>query len=327
MQRDNQADVLSRHDNTSASEKPPKEGNTSPGCLLRILRVPVVRIMVGTAWLIVAIIMASLLAELVPIHNSHLKDFLSMVLVLMAAYGAYVSFVHIIERRSAGELAFSGATLELAWGILTGAALFIIIIGFLWALGYYSVEGFNPWMVIMPVFISSVLAGFVEEVFFRGVLFRISEESLGTWLALILTALIFGLMHGGNPNATLLTTSAITIEAGVLLGGAYVITRRLWFVTGVHFAWNFVQGGVFGVPVSGHEFQGLIEGTLTGPTLLTGGEFGVEASIVTVIVCSIVGAGLLKHAHRKGRFIRPFWRRDAQRHPAGSFDSESAATE
>ena len=89
-------------------------------------------------------------------------------------------------------------------------------------------------------------SGYIEEVIFRGVLFRIVEESLGTWLALGTTIALFGLAHLGNPNATLYGAAAIGIEAGMLLGAAYVVTRRLWFAVGVHFGWNFMQAGVFG---------------------------------------------------------------------------------
>ena len=79
-----------------------------------------------------------------------------------------------------------------------------------------------------------------------------------------------------NPEATWIAVLCIAVEAGVLLAAAYITTRRLWLPIGLHFAWNFTQGGIFGVPVSGFRVRGLLKSTLTGPELLSGGAFGAE---------------------------------------------------
>jgi uncharacterized protein len=125
----------------------------------------------------------------------------------------------------------------------------------------------------------------------------------------VISALIFGAGHLGNPNATLWAALAIAIEAGIMLAAAYVLTRRLWVPIGIHMAWNFVQGGIFGVAVSGNEAQGLLQSTLSGPTLLSGGEFGAEASIFAVIVCLTAGIYFIWKSYTQGKFIKPFWNR------------------
>ena len=135
----------------------------------------------------------------------------------------------------------------------------------------------------------AVLAGILEELLFRGYLFRLSSRIVGTWGALIFTSALFGLAHLGNKGATLSSGIAIMLEAGVLLGSAYVVTQRLWFPIGLHIAWNFTEGSVFGMQVSGNSTaSGLMRGSLTGSNLLTGGAFGPEASIVAVLVCLAV---------------------------------------
>ena len=111
--------------------------------------------------------------------------------------------------------------------------------------------------------------------FFRGVLFHIIEERPGTWIALAPTALIFMT----NPNATLFSSFAIAMKAGILLGADYLLTRRLWLTVGIHFAWNFAQGTIFGVRVSRFTMDGLLESDLNGRTLLSAGEFRADASI------------------------------------------------
>jgi hypothetical protein len=88
-----------------------------------------------------------------------------------------------------------------------------------------------------------------------------------------------------------------------------MVTRRLWLAIGIHFAWNFTQGGIFGVAVSGIQANGLLQATLSGPELLSGGAFGAEASIIAVIVCLAAGACFMWRASVKGNFVRPFWKR------------------
>ena len=158
-------------------------------------------------------------------------------------------------------------------------------------------------------FFASIFTGFFEEILFRGVIFRIIHESLGTWIAVIVSALLFGFAHGANPNATLFSSTAIALEAGILLSAVYLYTNRLWMVIGMHAAWNFVQGAVFGVNVSGTNAKGLLQSSPVGSELLSGGAFGIEASIITIILCTSVGILFLVLSHRKGHFVKPFWRR------------------
>ena len=108
----------------------------------------------------------------------------------------------------------------------------------------------------------------VEEIAFRGVLLRITEEALGTWLALALSAAVFGAIHIFNPDATVVGGVFIAIEAGIFIGTLYILTRRLWVPLGLHAAWNFTQGGIFGIPVSGSGASaGLLSAEPIGPVL------------------------------------------------------------
>ncbi len=155
----------------------------------------------------------------------------------------------------------------------------------------------------------SVISGTVEEIVFRGVVFRNLEDLVGTWAAIASSAALFGLLHLANPHASLWAAAAIAIEAGILLGAGFVLTRRLWLVMGIHFAWNFTQGGIFGVAVSGGRAAGLMTSTLTGPPLISGGEFGTEASPFAVAICLVAGIVMAWRAHRMGHFVRARWRR------------------
>jgi membrane protease YdiL (CAAX protease family) len=225
-----------------------------------------------------------------------------------AAYGLYV---RLIERRSVIEFGGPGAWRELGSGLVLGAALFSAVIGVLGALGLYGATGWrDPRVMIGPLAIS-VGAAVIEELLFRGAIFRIIEATLGTWIALAISALLFGAAHLGNENASWLAAAAIALEAGVMLGAAYVLTRRLWLPIGIHAAWNFTQGGIFSVAVSGGKTEGLLDATLAGPEWLTGGAFGAETSAVAMVLCTALGIWLLVLATRRGQLIAPFWKRRA----------------
>lgn len=222
---------------------------------------------------------------------------------------AYRAYVKLIERRRGVEFGAQGALRELGSGLVIGAALFSATVGVLAALGLYAVQGWRDPAVMVPVLAMSVGAAVIEELLFRGVIFRIIEASLGTWIALVVSAALFGLVHLGNPNASWLAAAAISLEAGVMLAAAYVLTRRLWLPIGIHAAWNFTQGGIFSVTVSGAKTDGLLVATLSGPSWLSGGEFGAEASVVAMLLCTALGAWLLVLAARRGNFVAPFWKR------------------
>jgi len=191
---------------------------------------------------------------------------------------------------------------------VVGAGLCTATIGILAVLGIYPVDGVNSLGVLWPALAMAVLAGVFEELLVRGVLFRALERSQGTWVALAVSAVVFGALHLTNTGATVLTAAAIALQAGVLLGLAYIATGRLWFPIGLHVAWNATQAGVFGSPTSGIPVDGLLQSHLAGPALVSGGGFGVEGSVITVLTCLAAAAFLLRTA-RRDRKIMPRPRR------------------
>lgn len=111
------------------------------------------------------------------------------------------------------------------------------------------------------------------------------------WLALIVSSLFFGIVHIFNPGASLWSSIAIAIEAGLLLGAAYQYSGSLWLPIGIHWAWNFTQGNVFGFAVSGGDSgDSFFVSSATGPELFTGGAFGPEASILAAMLGALISA-------------------------------------
>jgi membrane protease YdiL (CAAX protease family) len=217
---------------------------------------------------------------------------------------AYVLVVRLIERRRLTELAPGQLLPYLLAGIVGGVLLFSAVFGLLWLLGSYQIIGSNPQAAWLPALLTLGLgAGIGEEIIARGVLFRIVEEGLGTWWALAISALLFGAPHIFNPGATLWSSAAIAIEAGLMFGLLFHLTRSLWPCLGLHAAWNFTQGTVYGISVSGAHADGWLVTARRGPDWLSGGGFGAEASVIAVLVCSAVSIVLLAIALRRGSIV------------------------
>ena len=132
--------------------------------------------------------------------------------------------------------------------------------------------------------------GVVEEVIFRGILFRLIADKWNIAVGLTTSSLLFGLAHLGNPGATLWATLAIALASGWLFGMAYAYHQTIWVPIGMHWAWNYLEGGVFGCSVSGTplDYRPLIAPKISGTDLLSGGAFGPEASII----CVAIGIGI-----------------------------------
>ena len=232
---------------------------------------------------------------------------LGALLLTAIVLGAYSSYVRIIEKRPVAELSRPRMLRELGAGVLLGALLFSATVALLAALGVYQVSGSNGWAAMLATLPAFILGGVLEEVVMRGIVFRILEGSLGSWIALAISAAIFGLLHLLNPGATLLNAGAVMLEAGVMLAAAYMVTRRLWFCIGIHIAWNFTEGGIFSAAVSGGGIKGLLQAKLTGADWLSGGAFGAEGSLVAVVICAAAGLLLVARAVRKDNIVQPFW--------------------
>jgi membrane protease YdiL (CAAX protease family) len=220
----------------------------------------------------------------------------------------YIRLIRWLEgSRHLSELTTARAGAGLSGGGLLGLALMSTVVSVLYLSGYYSVRGTGAVSDALATLGLWCIAGVGEELTFRGGLFRLLEEAVGTWIALVVSALIFGGVHLANPQATLWGATAIAIEAGLLFGAIYVATRNLWACIGLHWMWNFSLGSLYGLAVSGSgvgDDASILDATIAGPTLITGGEFGPEASLVCIAICLIPSAIFLVIAHRRG-LIRP----------------------
>jgi len=199
---------------------------------------------------------------------------------------------------------------HLGMGVAAGFLLFSAVVAIAALLGVYRITGTGDASGLIAALVGSAIFPAVsEELVFRGILFRWLEEFGGSWMALLLTSALFGASHLSNPGASWVAAMFIAFEAGIMLGAAYMLTRSLWMPMGIHAAWNFTQGELYDIPVSGHEEHGLVTAQLSGPPLLTGNGFGLEASVIAMVVATAFGCWLLWLAVRWGKVMSPWWKR------------------
>ena len=178
-------------------------------------------------------------------------------------------------------------------------------------LSFHSALTSHSFLRIPAVLFVLITGALAEELMFRGYPFQRLVEAIGAGGAILVFSALFALVHLMNPGANpwgLLNTVVI----GVALSVAYLRTRALWLPWGLHFAWNATLGLIFGLPVSGLRlFNVVLRTTATGPAWLTGGTYGLEASIPGASVV-LVGLIVLWRAPLR-RLIDPatfFSRRD-----------------
>ena len=231
-------------------------------------------------------------------------EVLEVTAICLAGLGLYAVAVRLGEGRWPEELDPRKAPQDLVVGLLVGALMLSAAVGGLYALGVYEFSGprsASPWSTIAM----AVESGVMEELLMRVIILRLLMRAFGIWPALVLQAALFGALHLANPNATATAAVAIAIEAGLMLAGFYLLTGRLWVSIGVHAAWNFTQGWVWGASVSGVPVaeSWFVSKPKPGvPEFLSGGAFGPEASAPAMVVGTAVAVVVLWWAWRKGNF-------------------------
>lgn len=266
-----------------------------PALASRFMHYPLVRIVLGLLLTFAAVPLTMIVAS--KLVDKPYRIVWPQLLAAVLVWFGYRFWVRRIDRREPAELATRGMARQLGIGLLAGAGLVALTFAALGAMGVYRVEGVNaPAMVMLLPLAELVLVGMAEEMMFRGVIFGVTERALGSKAAVAVSALAFCAAHLPNEGVSAVAVAAIAAY-GVLQTAVYMRTRRLWACIGTHVAWNYSVGVVFSGAVSGHAAgSGLLRGDLTGSALLTGGAFGVEGSLITLLLLIAAAALCLRLA-------------------------------
>ena len=221
-----------------------------------------------------------------------------------AAVAVYWAVMRFVARRPTPEIARRGAGREVLLGGGIGLGFILVSALLITAFGGYSFSwaGHSFVSVVWSAVMVQIGAAVTEELLFRGLALQALEQLWGSRAAIAITALFFGVAHLGAPGASGWSAVAIALEAGVMLGAAFLWRRGIWFVAGLHFAWNTAEQ-LLGIPVSGHTPEGLYTVDVHGSALLTGGGFGLETSIVPVVIGVLITVPMAVLAHRGGGLL------------------------
>jgi membrane protease YdiL (CAAX protease family) len=275
----------------------------------RIYEFPLVAMVVGALLWCLSITIAGITVILakpqIPSFSFEMKIYSLAILILVPLYIFAIAKLGNPRRNDFRDPKWLR---HLLLGLVGGTVIFSIAVAIAGALGIYRIVGVGSLNGLLgALIVPTIGAAVTEEMLFRGILFRWLEQFGGSWAALLLTSAFFGAAHLNNPNASWIAAAGIAVEAGVMLGAAYMLTRSLWLPMGLHGAWNFTQGEIYDIPVSGTKADGMVDAQLSGAPLLTGNGFGLEASVIAITVATAFGLWLLWLAIRKGQLVSPMW--------------------
>jgi len=277
----------------------------------KILYLQITKIIIGLIVIGGLVSIVQILAGKFLILSSLDKDSKNLILgiiISILSIASYTFLYKVYEKRIITEFSRYSMLKYLVYGSLLGALLQSLTILVIYLKGGYTLVSVNPIAFIIPPLTMAFTSAIFEEIIMRGIIYRITEEKLGSYFALIISALIFGAMHLANPNSSLIAAAGLAIQAGLLLGSAYIYSRNLWFPIAIHFAWNFTQSAIFGANVSGNTVsKTLITSKINGEEWFTGGQFGPEGSIQATVFCLIATIILLMLSRKEGKIIPPYW--------------------
>ena len=282
--------------------------------LQKVLNFFVVKILVALSFCISIVILVQLgLSKLLALTSTSKEEKILWVGIAVAllSVSTYVFLFRFYEKRNIIELSTKKLFQNLLVGISLGVVLQSLTILVIYLKGGFTVSSVNSIILVLPSFVMAFTSAIFEEILFRGIVFRITEEKLGSYWALFISALIFGAMHLANPHSSVLASLGLAIQAGLLLAAAYIFARNLWFPIAIHFAWNFTQSGIFGVSTSGNSMgKSLLTTKINGAEWFTGGLFGPEGSVQATIFCLIAAVVLILMSHRQQKIARASWQRN-----------------
>lgn len=280
--------------------------------MLRILNFPLIKIVIGIILVNVSTFLlrsiAQLVMSLLSINNETIITVVIFLVRIFTVYFAYIFFIKILEKRKVYELSFDvSAIKEVSFGGLIGLISITTVMGIMWLLGNYTIYEINHSATLFESFLYNFFFAFLQDVVYFLIIFRITEKSLGSWIAIGLASIIFGFKHLLFPGYTVWSAIAQAFEAGILFSVFFILTRRIWLLFGFHFIWNFIENGF----ILGFKPEGLIEllkSEFSGSHLITGMPVGPEASILTFAIGTGLGLFFSFHAYKRNKLILPFWK-------------------
>lgn len=236
----------------------------------------------------------------------NLKDPIAGTVFAILVVILYINLYRWYENRKVSELSAAKIPGSLLGGILLGTALASLIILVQHLAHVYDISTTRPFGPVLPDSWNTFVNAAVAEILIIGIVFRISEDWLGSYLALAILVVLFFILHITAPGATPISAFAVSMHAAFLLGPAFIFTRSLWFPIFIHFAWDFSFAAIYGASINGYTMEhSLFQSRIEGSDLLTGGYFGPQGSVQAALLCLIAGMIFIRAGSRRGNIKPP----------------------
>ncbi|HEV3411636.1 MAG TPA: CPBP family intramembrane glutamic endopeptidase [Puia sp.] len=284
--------------------------------LRAIFRHPLTRIVIGLALTLgiglPAMLGTQSLLSLTSLPQSD-KDPIAGTVFAFLVCTIYILLYRRYEKRRVTELSTRHIARFLTGGILLGAGLASAIVLIQFYTHVLTVTSTRSFLPLLPNLWNTFVNSTIAEVLIIGIFFRLTEEWLGSYLALLLLAIIFVALHITAPGATIISAIAVSMHSAFLLGPIFMYTRSLWPPIAIHFAWDFCFAGIYGTSINNYTMDtSLLNTTTNGSELLTGGYFGPQGSVQAAALCLITGLIFLQLSRKNNRVIQPTFQKRRQ---------------
>ncbi len=278
-----------------------------------ILHHPITRIVVGLA-LTLGIGLPAMLATQSLLSRTTLPqsdiDPIAGTVFAIVVCAIYIFLYQRYEKRQVTELSTRHLPRYLAGGILLGAGLASAVVLIQYFTHVLTVTTTRPFLPLLLTLWNIFVNSTVVEVLIIGIFFRLTEQWLGSWLALLILVIVFVALHITAPGATIISAIAVSMHAAFLLGPTYIYTRSLWVPIAIHFAWDFSYAALYGASINGYTMDNsLLYTTTNGSELWTGGYFGPQGSIQAAALCLLTGFIFLNLSRRHNRIVQPSFKK------------------
>jgi len=244
------------------------------------------------------------------------SDLQFTIMALAATVAVFIARKYVDKKSlsSLGHTFDKFAVLDIFAGIVNSA---LVMAGMYFVLLWTNLvefNGFSWWtdaasadavfrLAVLPIMFAVLykltIVAWWEELVFRGYIFQNMVSGMGLIWSVVISSLVFGILHSLNPDATILSSLLIALITPQLIY-AYLKTGQLWLPMGLHLGWNFFQASVFGFAASGQVSPSLISQTPVGPEWLSGGGFGAEGSVL-IIPLTVISIFLIHYWVRATR--------------------------
>ncbi len=281
----------------------------------RITQHPLFRPFVVVLFLMPIVIFNSVLvSEVFPRLQEPVATYVDIVRLLVSIPLILISYqwyCRSYEKRSAFEIDPNDGIVQWVLGATVAAVMVLVFVGLIELVGDYRIVEVRGGTRLLVNFLTFTAGALLQDMVLLCILYRLLEEFIGTWVSLLISLSLFGVVHLLNAEQSI-ASAVMLMFSSLIIVAPFILTRKLWVTWGFHAGWNFMQAGVFGMMNSGVAFKGWFVAEIAGPEWVTGGSIGLEGTYHSMAIDFLIGLAVMFLAVRYQKIVKPRWARRTQ---------------